>query len=333
MEGERYILSRVLSGRPESMPRRAIGQGLRDGRRRPVVTFLNPENVSLRLDLRDEPRVVAGPTPSLEIAGRLHLLGGADVVSLVFCFPTASLRLGTKWTHTVDARVVRASHTWATRARENPAHMSIDFALPLPLGVVERVQAARVEHGQDLDVAFVIAPSLGLLVSEPLGHPSLVLPVYSNKLECPPLVLSRDRWLKVIGQLGFTRSVVIELPVHGLHSAEIADAEKHLLAARAAFAHGNIDDVGVRAFKAFEALVPARGHQQVFTAIKDAYLAAADPDVAEAALEMMTRLAKLYHIGGRHHAKGQSVARHHARFLLGAAEMVVAWCAEASSTS
>lgn len=295
------------------------------------MTIQNPDNVSLRFELRDEPRVVAEPTPSLEIAGRLHLLGGADVVSLAFCFPTASLRLGTKWTHALDARVVRANHTWANRARESPSHISIDFAVPLPLGVVERVQTARAEHGQDLDVSIVIVPSLGLLVSEPLGHPNLVLPVYGNKLDSRPLVLSRDRWLKVTGQLGFTRSVVIELPVHGQHSGAIADAERQLLAARAAFAHGNLDDVGVRAFKAFEALVPARGSQPVFTAIKDAYLASADPDVAAAALEMMTRLAKLYHIGGRHHAKGQPVARHHARFLLGAAEMVVAWCAEASS--
>lgn len=87
----------------------------------------------------------------------------------------------------------------------------------------------------------------------------------------------------------------------------------------------------MKAFKAFEALVPNAGRQQVFDAIKDDYFANANGEVAEAAKEMLVKLSKLYHIGGRHHAGGIPVARHHARFLLGAAEMVVAWCAELST--
>jgi hypothetical protein len=87
--------------------------------------------------------------------------------------------------------------------------------------------------------------------------------------------------------------------------------------------------VGVKAFKAFEALVPDEKNQ-VFSAIVEGYFKNAHSDVADAAKEMLGKLSKLYHIGGRHHAGGTPVARHHARFLLGAAEMVVAWCAELS---
>jgi hypothetical protein len=64
-------------------------------------------------------------------------------------------------------------------------------------------------------------------------------------------------------------------------------------------------------------------------AIESEYFRAAHGDVAAAAKDMLVKLARLYHLGGRH--DGPGTARHHARFLLGAAEMVVAWCAELKS--
>jgi hypothetical protein len=288
-----------------------------------------------------DPRPHLDPEPGFDVDFRYVLAGGADVVTIVFCHPVADVLLGNTLFERCPVEVIDIPHTWATQG-QSPVHIPITFRVPLPFSLVERIQEARAKSGPDKDVVFDIHPHLGMSRAETVsvrdqqGEKQLLLtsltqPIYENQLVRTPVRLPRDRWLKLVDDLRYTMTLVVELPLHGKTSANIHSAQGHLESARSAFAHGNLDDVGARAFKAFEALVPTRGKKPVFTAIKEGYFNNADPTVAQAALDMLVALSKLYHVGGRHHASGAPVARHHARFLVGAAEMVVAWCAEAST--
>jgi len=206
--------------------------------------------------------------------------------------------------------------------------------MELPFDLVERVQAARRHLGAESVVRFEVRPSLGFSVLAPDAQRGLVVPVYANHVEAPPVELSRDQWLALIEELGFTRVTVVEMPVQLPATDAVRVAMQRLLEARAAFAHGNLEDVGPRAFRAFEALVPGRpDREKVFDAIHDRYLDQAGPKVAKAGKTALVALSNLYHIGGRHEAGPEPVGVHHARFLLHCAEAVVAWCGELSASA
>jgi hypothetical protein len=216
--------------------------------------------------------------------------------------------------------------------------VDITFRVALPLAFIEMIQRERTRHGADKELMFDIKPNLGMAPVRPITAGDKVIHlagttqvIGNEQLQRNPLRFSRDEWLHLLEKVGYTSVLVVELPVSNSNHANVRAALERLKGARTAFAHGNLDEVGVAAFKAFEALVPNAGRGQVFDAIKDDYFSNAHADVRDPAKEMLRRLAVLYHIGGRHHASGLPVARHHARFLLGAAELVVAWCAELST--
>ncbi|MBE7483196.1 MAG: hypothetical protein HS104_24885 [Polyangiaceae bacterium] len=298
------------------------------------------------LQVAGEPRPSSEPEPCFEVEVRYELTGGADVAAFVFCNPRADVHLGSHLLERVRVEVVRVGHSHAAREGSGSlltptfgdSHVPITFRVPLPLSLIESIQQERVKRGGDKEVLFDINPNLGMTPILPVSSGAEVAHVagvtqviHDRQLQREPVRFSRDEWLTLIEQVGYTSVLVVELPVANATHANVRAALEHLKTARSSFAHGNLDDVGVKAFKAFEALVPNAGRQQVFDAIKDDYFANANGEVAEAAKEMLVKLSKLYHIGGRHHAGGIPVARHHARFLLGAAEMVVAWCAELST--
>lgn len=293
-----------------------------------------------------EPKPMREPAPCFEVESRYKLTGGADAAALVFCHPRADVLLGGQLLERVGVEVVRVGHSWATREGAGSVlshpfgdtHIPITFRVPLPFALVERVQQTRAKQGPDKQVVFDIRPNLGISAVQMLATEDEVIPVAKvpqlireEQLQREPVRFARDEWNRLMEALGYTSVLVVELPVASAAHPKVQAALEHLRAARSSFHNGNLDDVGVRAFKAFEALVPNAGQQRVFDAIKDEYLKNADADVADAAKEMLVKLSKLYHIGGRHHAGGAPVARHHARFLLGAAELVVAWCAELST--
>lgn len=281
-----------------------------------------------------EPQPRTTPEPCLEVECNYSLTGGAQIAALIYAFPTADVTIGTQYVAECRVHVARVGHTWATMGEANPTHIPITFRIALPFSLIEQIQGARAKLGAEKDVVFRIHPNLG--VSRVYGSTQtgtgymagITVQVYEDRIQSDPIHLSRDHWLVMMERLGFTDSLVIELPVVPGGPSPVRDALQHLRAARTAFANGAFDDVGVKAFKAFEALVPLNGKGPVFDAIAKDYFASAHEQVATAAKEMLIRLAALYHVGGRHHAGGVPVARHHARFLLGAAEMVVAWCAE-----
>jgi len=293
-----------------------------------------------------EPKPMRDPEPCFEVESRYKLTGGADAAALVFCYPRADVLLGGQLLERVGVEVVRVGHSWATREGAGSVlshpfgdtHIPITFRVPLPFALVERVQQARTKQGPDKQVVFDIRPNLGISAVKMLAIEDEVVPaakvpqlIREEQLSREPVRFGRDEWLKLVEAVGYTNVLVVELPIRNAGSQNVRASLQHLQAARAAFDNGNLDDVGGKAFKAFEALVPNRGNDRVFEAIKSEYFKSAHGEVADAAHEMLTKLAKLYHIGGRHHAGGLPITRHHARFLLGAAELVVAWCAELST--
>lgn len=292
-----------------------------------------------------EPRPSRVPEPCFEIEQRYELTGGADVASLVFSNPRLDVHLGSQHVETARVEVVRVGHAHATREGSGTAlaptfgdsFLPITFRVALPLALIETIQRERTRQGADKELVFDIQPNLGMApihavsVGPKTVHLAGVTQVIRDQqLQRSPVRFSRDAWLKLIEKVGYTSVLVVELPVSNANHPAVRAALERLQAARTSFAHGNLDEVGVAAFKAFETLVPNLGGRRVFDAIRDEYFSKAHADVAVAAKDMLIELAALYHIGGRHHAGGAPVARHHARFLLGAAELVVAWCADLS---
>jgi hypothetical protein len=206
-----------------------------------------------------EPKPIREPDPCFEVESRYKLTGGADAAALVFCYPRADVLLGSQLLERVGVEVVRVGHSWATREgagsvlshRFGDTHVPITFRVPLPFALIERIQQARAKQGPDKQVVFDIRPNLGMsgvrmvvVENEMLPVATVTQLIREEQLSREPVRFGRDDWLTLVEALGYTNVLVVELPIRNAGSRNVRASLQHLLAARAAFDNGNLDDGG-----------------------------------------------------------------------------------------
>lgn len=278
------------------------------------------------------------PSPHLVLTIRVghHARPNSPRFAYVSAFPFAQLRVGNLY------EPLRATVTRVVPAEiMGDQHFDIRIELEPSFDALERIEQARLGVR---DGSVKLWLSAGLSVARFVACAAPGAPSSKVDVPGPACVLSsqrdlqelhheipRDKWLAHLSGLGFADVLVFELPrrIVGQQTREVTSAKRLLAEARRAYDAGDWDVVALRTFKALEELAP--GNAGVPDRIAQRYFANAHQVVRDRLHEHLRTLTRLMHVG-RHatqDAQGQlvDVSRAHAAFLLGAAELVVGWCA------
>lgn len=296
-----------------------------------------------------EPRGLRGqstPEPGIELRLRVghHARPQAPVVAYAFAFPVLRFGAGAG----SEAATCRLVEVVPPEVGGNQ-HFCFTILVSTPFDLLERVEHLREVRPQDgvdieLDLQLSVLPCIALHDHEEDGRaiwaarPALGLPqrLQPQDVDGGRFTISRDEWIRLLGEIGFADVLVFEFPRRPLHDRpkELSEALAFLQQARRAFDQGDYDLVAGRAFNALEALAPGKQKEGVPDRVRDRYLMSLSPLVQQRAHELLVKLTPLLHVG--RHATWDAngclidVTRRHAAFVLGAAELVVGWCAMTS---